>query len=238
MSSNEKIKASMELDASGVKKGAQEAVDALKGIEQQAQQTSQSSNESIGGMSNNMDELGQASQQAGRNVADSMKEVENGLNKAMSTGKKLTTMLTLPIVAFGASAINTSKEFDYAMSEVKAISGATETEFKKLEEQAKHLGSTTMLSSKDAADGMKYFAMAGWEVNEIMSALPGTLNLAIASNTELGLTCDIVSDAMTALKLEAKDVAEFTDILAATATNSNTNVQLLGDSFKYAAPVA
>lgn len=238
MSSNEKIKASMELDASGVKKGAQEAVDALKGIEQQAQQTSQSSNESIGGMSNNMDELGQASQQAGRNVADSMKEVENGLNKAMSTGKKITTMLTLPIVAFGASAINTSKEFDYAMSEVKAISGATETEFRKLEEQAKHLGRTTMLSSKDAADAMKYYAMAGWEVSEIMAALPGSINLAIASNTELGLTCDIVSDAMTALKLEAKDVAEFTDILAATAVNSNTNVQMLGESFKYAAPVA
>ena len=162
-----KVKATMELDASGVKKGAQEATQALGGVEDKLQ------------------DVEKAGQNAGKNVSNSMEDISKGLDKAMSTGKKLTAMLTLPIVGFGVSAVNTAKEFQYSMSEVSAISGATGKDLERLEEQATELGRTTFFSATEASQGMKYYAMAGWEVQDILNAMPATLNLAIAGNTDL-----------------------------------------------------
>lgn len=162
-----KVKATMELDASGVKQGAKEATQALGGVEDKLQ------------------DVEKAGQNAGKNVSNSMEDISKGLDKAMSTGKKLTAMLTLPIVGFGVSAVNTAKEFQYSMSEVSAISGATGKDLERLEEQAKELGRTTFFSATEASQGMKYYAMAGWEVQDILNAMPATLNLAIAGNTDL-----------------------------------------------------
>lgn len=215
-----KVTAKMEVDASGVTKGAKEAEQALGGVQDKLQ---------------DVDKTGQTT---GKNVSNSMKDISKGLDKAMNTGKKLTAMLTLPIVGFGVSAVNVAKEFQYSMSEVSAISGATGKDLERLEEQAKELGRTTFFSATEASQGMKYYAMAGWEVQDILNAMPATLNLAIAGNTDLALTCDIVSDAMTALKLETKEATRFTDIMASTASSSNTSIQMLGESFKYCAPVA
>lgn len=217
---SKKVTATMELDASKVKQGAQEATQALGGVEDKLQ------------------DVEKAGQNAGRNVSNSMEDIGRGLDKVMSTGKKLTAMLTLPIVGFGVSAVNTAKEFQYSMSEVSAISGATGKDLERLEEQAKELGRTTFFSATEASQGMKYYAMAGWEVQDILNAMPATLNLAIAGNTDLATTCDIVSDAMTALKIETKEATRFTDIMASTASSSNTSIQMLGESFKYCAPVA
>ena len=129
-------------------------------------------------------------------------------------------------------------DFEAGMSEVSAITGATGKDMQALEKQAKTLGATTKFSARDAAEGMKYFGMAGYDTNQIMSALPSTLNLAAAGNVDLGIACDIVSDAMTGLGMSANETTKFTDIMAATITNSNTSVELMGETLKYVGPVA
>lgn len=218
--SDKKVKASLDLDASGVKKGAKEAEDAIKKVKDE------------------FDELGDSGAKGSKKASEGIKELNQGLDKAQNIGKNLTKYLTLPIVGFGTMAVNTSKDFKYSMAEVSAISGATGSDLEKLEEQAKELGRTTFFSATEASQGMKYYAMAGFEVNEIMSAMPATLDLAVASNTDLARTCDIVSDAMTALKIPIEDTSKFTDILAMASSKANTNVEMLGESFKYCAPVA
>lgn len=163
----------------------------------------------------------------------------NALGNSMKTvGGGLTKAITLPLVGIGTASVMTAAKFEAGMSEVKAITGATGSDFKKLEDQAKDLGATTKFSATDAAEGMKYFGMAGYKTDQIMSALPATLDLAAAGGTDLGITCDIVSDAMTGLGMSANETGKFTDIMAATVTNANTNIELMGETLKYAGPVA
>ena len=152
-----------------------------------------------------------------------------------SVGGAITKTVSLPLLALGAGALKVAGDFEAGMSEVSAITGATGKDMQALEKQAKTLGATTKFSARDAAEGMKYFGMAGYDTNQIMSALPSTLNLAAAGNVDLGIACDIVSDAMTGLGMSAN---ETTDIMAATITNSNTSVELMGETLKYVGPVA
>ena len=155
-----------------------------------------------------------------------------------TVGSTITTAVSLPLLALGAGAIKTASDFEYGMSEVRAITGATGKDMEALEQQAKQLGATTKFSASDAAEGMKYFGMAGYKTDQIMSALPATLNLAAAGGTDLGIACDIVSDAMTGLGMSAEQTGKFTDIMAATITNSNTNIELMGETLKYVGPIA
>ena len=155
-----------------------------------------------------------------------------------TVGSTITTAVSLPLLALGAGAIKTASDFEAGMSEVSAITGATGKDMEALEQQAKKLGATTKFSATDAAEGMKYFGMAGYKTDQIMSALPATLNLAAAGGTDLGIACDIVSDAMTGLGMSANETTKFTDIMAATITNSNTSVELMGETLKYVGPVA
>lgn len=121
---------------------------------------------------------------------------------------------------------------------MEAISGATTTQMEKLEAQAEELGKTTKFSATEVASGYKYMAMAGWDAEQMMSGIPGILNLAAASGEDLATTSDIVTDALTAMGLTAEDSAHFADVLAAASSNSNTNVSMMGETFKYAAPLA
>jgi len=146
--------------------------------------------------------------------------------------------LSAPLAAFGIATIKIGADFNAGMSEVKAITGATGKDFDRLKESAKDLGSKTAYSAKEASEGMKYLGMAGFKTNDIISAMPGLLDLAAASGTDLGTTSDIVSDALTAFGLKAEDTGHFADILATASSNANTNVEMLGESFKYVAPVA
>ena len=155
-----------------------------------------------------------------------------------SVGGAITKTVSLPLLALGAGALKVAGDFEAGMSEVSAITGATGKDMQALEKQAKTLGATTKCSARDAAEGMKYFGMAGYDTNQIMSALPSTLNLAAAGNVDLGIACDIVSDAMTGLGMSANETTKFTDIMAATITNSNTSVELMGETLKYVGPVA
>lgn len=155
-----------------------------------------------------------------------------------TVGSVITKTVSLPLLALGAGALKVAGDFEAGMSEVSAITGATGKDIQALEKQAKTLGATTKFSARDAAEGMKYFGMAGYDTNQIMSALPSTLNLAAAGNVDLGIACDIVSDAMTGLGMSANETTKFTDIMAATITNSNTSVELMGETLKYVGPVA
>ena len=155
-----------------------------------------------------------------------------------TVGSALTKSVSVPLLALGAGAIKVAGDFEAGMSEVSAITGATGKDMEALEQQAKKLGATTKFSATDAAEGMKYFGMAGYKTDQIMSALPATLNLAAAGGTDLGIACDIVSDAMTGLGMSANETSKFTDIMAATITNSNTNIELMGETLKYVGPVA
>lgn len=153
-------------------------------------------------------------------------------------GKSLTLGVTTPIVGLGAAIVKTTSDFDTSMSNVKAISGATGEDFERLKEKAKEMGATTQFSASEAADAMGYMAMAGWKTDQIVDGLAGVMDLAAASGEDLASVSDILTDAMTAFGLQANESGKFADVLAAASSNANTNVSLLGESFKYVAPVA
>nr|DAJ48816.1 MAG TPA: minor tail protein [Caudoviricetes sp.] len=124
------------------------------------------------------------------------------------------------------------------MSEVSAISGATGADLDALTQKAKEMGASTKFSASESAEAFKYMAMAGWETSDMLDGISGVMNLAAASGEDLGEVSDIVTDAITAFGLQASDSAHFADVLAAASNSANTNVSMLGGSFKYVAPVA
>ena len=129
-------------------------------------------------------------------------------------------------------------DFSSSMSNVQAISGATGDEIAMLEQRARDLGATTVYSASDVADGFGYMAMAGWDTQQMMDGIAGILDLAASSGEDLATTSDIVTDALTAFGMEAGDAGRLADVMAAASSNANTNVSMLGESFKYVAPVA
>ena len=134
--------------------------------------------------------------------------------------------------------IETYKDFEAAMSQVQAVSGATAPELEQLTDKAKEMGATTKFTAEESATAFNYMAMAGWKTQDMLSGIEGILNLAAASGESLGTTSDIVTDALTAFGLQASDAGHFADVLAQASSNANTNVSMLGESFKYVAPVA
>ena len=140
--------------------------------------------------------------------------------------------------ALGAAAIKTAADFDSGMSKVAAVSGAAGDDLQALRDKAREMGEKTKFSASEAADAMNYMAMAGWKTEDMLNGIDGIMNLAAASGEDLGTTSDIVTDALTAFGLSAKDSGHFADILAAASSSANTNVSMMGETFKYAAPVA
>ena len=159
-------------------------------------------------------------------------------DKMASVGKSMTTYVTTPIVTGFAAAVKKTMDFDSEMSKVKAISGATEEEFQALRDKAIEMGDKTKFSAAESAEALEYMAMAGWKTEDMLSGIEGIMALAAASGEELGTTSDIVTDALTAFGMTAADSGHFADILAAASSNANTNVSMLGESFKYAAAPA
>lgn len=153
-------------------------------------------------------------------------------------GANLTTKVTVPIAAIGGFALKTAADFDAGMSEVQSISGATGKDFDALRAKAREMGEKTQFTATQSAEALKYMAMAGWDTDKMLSGLPGVMNLAAASGEELGRVSDIVTDAMTAFGMSADKATHFSDVLAQVSAKSNTNVGLMGDTFKYVAPVA
>ncbi|RKJ46564.1 phage tail tape measure protein [bacterium 1XD8-76] len=134
--------------------------------------------------------------------------------------------------------IDTYKDFEAAMSQVKAISNATGSEMVKLTNKAKEMGATTKFTAEESAEAFNYMAMAGWKTGDMLDGIEGILSLAAASGEELGATSDIVTDGLTAFKMNASEAGHFSDVLAAAASNANTNVSMMGETFKYVGPMA
>ena len=134
--------------------------------------------------------------------------------------------------------IDTYSNFEAAMSQVSAVSGAAGTDLDRLTAKAKQMGATTKFTATEAAEGFNYMAMAGWKTQDMLDGIEGILNLAAASGESLGTTSDIVTDALTAFGLKASDSTHFADVLAAASSNANTNVSLMGETFKYAGTMA
>ena len=149
-------------------------------------------------------------------------------------------MMPVSAAAAGLTAgiIKTTADFDASMSKVAAVSGAAGEDFDKLREKAREMGATTKFTASDAADAMNYMAMAGWKTEQMLDGVSGIMNLAAESREELATTSDIVTDALTAFGMSAEESSRFADILAAASSNANTNVSMMGESFKYVAPVA
>ena len=175
---------------------------------------------------------------AAQQVAATGRKMQELGDKMSSVGKSMTTKVTAPIVAGFTAAVKTTMDFDAEMSKVKAISGATEEEFQKLRDKAIQMGDKTKFSASESAEALEYMAMAGWKTEDMLNGIEGIMALAAASGEELGTTSDIVTDALTAFGMKAGDAGHFADILAAASSNANTNVSMLGESFKYAAAPA
>lgn len=181
---------------------------------------------------------GKTATQIQRQFAATGKKIQNIGKKVEGVGKSLTRNVTAPIVGIAGAAMKTGMDFDAQMSKVSAISGATGTDFDKLREKAREMGASTKFSATEAAEAMEYMAMAGWETEDMMGGIEGVLNLAAASGEDLGTTSDIVTDALTAFGLKAEDAGHFSDVLAAASSKANTNVSMMGETFKYVGTVA
>lgn len=137
-----------------------------------------------------------------------------------------------------ADTINTYKDFEAAMSQVQAISGSTQSDLTRLTAKAKEMGATTKFTAAESAEAFNYMAMAGWNAEQMMGGIDGILNLAAASGEDLGTTSDIVTDALTAFGLKASDATHFSDVLAQASSSANTDVGMMGETFKYVASMA
>lgn len=142
------------------------------------------------------------------------------------------------VAGIGTAAIKVGSDFEAGMSKVQAISGASGTEMEQLSEKAKEMGAKTKFSATESAEAFQYMAMAGWKTADMLDGIEGIMNLAAASGEDLATTSDIVTDALTAFGLSASDATHFSDVLAQASSNSNTNVGMMGETFKYVAPVA
>ena len=176
---------------------------------------------------------------ASKNIATTIGNNLQSAGKSMtSVGSTLTKTVTAPVLGLGTAAAKVTSDFESAMSKVSAISGATGGDLDALNKKAQEMGAKTKFSATESAEAFTYMAMAGWKTEDMLSGIDGIMSLAAADGLDLATTSDIVTDALTAFGLSASDSGHFADVLAKASSNANTNVSMLGESFKYAAPVA
>lgn len=201
---------------------------ALDDLESEEKQTSTAAEK----LDDNIEEVGTQAQ----------KTTDGGLSSfAVALGNLATKVIVDVTRKLGdliTSVVDTGQAFDSSMSNVKAISGATAEDVEALSESAQNLGATTKFTATEVADGFGYMAMAGWKTEDMLEGINGVLALSAASNTELATTSDIVTDALTAFGEQAEEAGRLADIMAAASSNANTNVEMMGETFKYAASLA
>ena len=157
---------------------------------------------------------------------------------AGKVGQALTIGVTTPLIGIATYAVKTTAEFDKSMSQVSAVSGAVGEDFSQLRDKAREMGERTKFSATEAAEAMNYMAMAGWKTGDMLEGIEGIMNLAAASGESLATTSDIVTDALTGFGESAKESGRLADIMAAASSNANTNVAMMGETFKYCTPIA
>lgn len=199
-------------------------------------------------LSNNSDELKKA-ETASDKFTSSLEELHNETRKSEGSftvfkgilsnlGSNVIQGAISKVQGLGKEIVSLGKNFDTSISKIQAISGATDDEMEKIEQKARELGSSTKFSATEVGDAFQYMSMAGWKTEDMLNSIEGVLNLSAASGEDLATTSDIVTDALTAFGLSASGSSHFSDILATASSNANTNVSLMGETFKYVAPVA
>ncbi len=190
-------------------------------------------------LSDEMDDLKKAEEEAAEEAEDFGNKGEEAFE---SIGKALVAAGILEgLKAIGEAyleCVDVSAQFAYQMSGVQAVSGASAADMELLSQKAKQMGANTKFTASESGEALEYMAMAGWKTEDMLGGLEGIMYLAAAANEELGLTSDIVTDALTAFGLKASDSGHFADVLAQASSNANTNVSMMGQTFKYAAPLA
>lgn len=197
-------------------------------------------------LGNRSDDSAEDVDELGNEIQESGEQAENSANGGYSVlGNVFANVITEGIKLawtalkdFTRDVVATGEEYESAISNVVAISGAMSEEVEMLQEKAEEMGATTKFTASESAEAMGYMAMAGWKVNDMVSGLDGIMDLSSASGESLASVADIVTDALTAFGLQAGDSARFADVLAAASSNANTNVAMMGETFKYTAPVA
>lgn len=172
-----------------------------------------------------------------KNIKNTLSKSLDNIGGQMEKAGKSLSKVAIPLAGLGVAALKVGSDFQAGMSEVQAISGATGDDLDRLTEKAKELGATTKFSASESAEALKYMSMAGWDTNQMLDGLDGVMSLAAASGEDLGLVSDIVTDALTGFGMQAKDAGNFADLLASASSNSNTNVAMMGETFKYVAPL-
>ncbi len=193
-----------------------------------------------------LEQANQRVEELGDGLEHSGQQAENSANGGYTVlGNVFANVITEGIQLAGTALKNftqdviaTGEEYEVAISNVVAISGAMAEEVELLQYKAEEMGATTKFTAAESAEAMSYMAMAGWKTGDMVSGLEGIMDLSAASGESLASVSDIVTDALTAFGLQASDSAHFADVLAAASSNANTNVAMMGETFKYAAPVA
>ena len=173
-----------------------------------------------------------------RKLKRASKDVTYFGGQITSAGMGLTRGVTLPLIGIAVAAGKVGMDFEAQMNRVRAISGAAGEDFQALEDKARALGAATMYTATEAAEGLENFARAGFSVSESLSAIEPSVNLAIATGSDLAVVTDIVASSIRGFGWDARETAKMTDLLASTAANSNTNLEALGEAFSYVAPMA
>lgn len=189
----------------------------------------------LDGLEKNYRDFGSVAKQQVEAVAEKMEQLGGKISGA---GDKMSMYLTTPIVTAMGGAVKTAADFEQSLAKVQAVSGATGEDMELIKGKAAELGENTKFSASEVAEAFNYMAMAGWDVNQMLSGVDGILNLSAADGLDLAATSDIVTDAITAFGLSAEDAGHFADVMAKASSSANTNVSMLGESFKYVAPVA
>lgn len=193
----------------------------------------------ISGFLNSLKTAKDEASKALNNVEQAAGKQLTGLGKSMSKiGDKMTLGITTPLVGVATAGLKVASDFEYAMSQVQAISGATGDDFEALRDQAIQLGADTSFSSTEVADAMTEMAKAGWDTNQILDGMSGVLDATAASGENLASVSTIIADALTGFGLEASDSSRVADLLTQAANAGTIGITDLGESFKYVAPIA
>lgn len=201
---------------------------------------------------NQMQQLGKQAEEAGVGanklgiaVDDSGKKARSAAEGGYTVFKNILANLATQVInkaidgvkSLGRAVFDAGANFDSAMSKVQAVSGASAEDMAKLTAKAKEMGETTKFSASESAEALNYMAMAGWKTEDMLNGLEGVMHLAAASGSDLATTSDIVTDALTAMGYSAGDAGRLADVMAAASSNANTNVEMMGMTFQYAAPI-
>lgn len=189
-------------------------------------------------MTSPLNKAGQALAKQAQQMKRAGSEISKAGKNISNIGSSLTKSVTMPIAAAGVACTKLAADFEQGMSKVQSISGASGKQLDKLSKKAKEMGAKTKYSATEATEAYQYMAMAGWKTKDMLNGIEPVMKLAGASGEDLALTSDILTDSLTAFGKTAKDAGNFADVMAAASSNANTNVAMMGESFKYCAPVA